>query len=240
MDPMAVFKSLWSQRYWVLPVLLATAAAAVFVLQFGPRTYQSTMSYAVVSPKAPTDTGTKPGRDVNADNPYLRSSNPTLISDVVITRVRSDEVARRVKARGAGADYSVSEGLTGSGFIIDITGEGSTPQVATSITSEIGSIFERELYSVQKIHGADDRYLYSAIAVTRPSTAVEQFSSRLRAVIMVVLAGGVLMFAATSLGAALSSRRTRQTERAEIVETRNISHWAQAPNQRRRSAASPR
>jgi len=81
-DPIAVLKTLWQHRFVSLPVLLLTFAAAIYIFQFAPRSYESSSTYALINPDIPTaqEVEKKPALEqLNKKNPYLRSSDPSLI-----------------------------------------------------------------------------------------------------------------------------------------------------------------
>lgn len=223
MDPMAVVKTLWRFKLLVLPVVLLTLGAALFVYQFGPRSYESTLSYAVVDPAAPTSTELDNNpvlQELNSANPFLRSADPTLVTNVLITRLRAASVAESLKDEGLGDEYTVTPGA--GGFIIDITGVGNSPEQSLATTSAIGTRLEDELYEMQTTNGADTRYIFTALAVAPPDQATERFSSRLRAVIVVVLGGSVLLFGAVSLGRGLERTGARRQVVQEVVPRRPV------------------
>lgn len=202
MDPLAVVRALWRYRWYALPGLLLSAVLAGYFLQFGPRSYEAVSSYALVNPDLPSAADMEEDPELaqlNSDNPYLRSSNPTLITDVLLTRLGTATVEDELADRGLSTTYSVARGIGGNGFVIDITGEGGSPEQAQETSRVVGQILEEDLITVQKINGADDRFLFTAILIAE-SEATERFSSRLRSVIMVFAAGGILVFAGVSLG----------------------------------------
>lgn len=218
MDPLTVIRTVWHHKAYVFPVLLVTLIAAAYVFQFGPRYYESSMSYAMVNPKVPTDQEleTNPGlAGLNRDNPFLRASDPSLISEVLIARLSNSKTAESLKTSGLSRDYTVLEGINGNGFVVSITGHGESEVQALETTRALGVLLESELRTIQKVSGADDRYLFTALMVNPPDKATEQFSSRLRSLIMVVLGGVVLMFGAVSLGRSLESVRLRRSRTAD-------------------------
>ncbi|MDP9934149.1 hypothetical protein J2T11_000473 [Paenarthrobacter nicotinovorans] len=213
MDPKSLVKQLWINRLFTLPVLLLTLGASLYIYEFGPRTYETTVNFAVISPDVPRESDVLKNPDLgnlNGNNPYLRATDPSLVTDVAITRLNSTVTAQKLSDLGAGDDYSVRRGSGGNGFIIEITGKGSSPDAATTTTTALASVLKSDLYELQKVNGADDRYLFTALPITPPTQPTEQYSSRLRAVIVALAAGGVLVFAAASLGSALRPRRVRR------------------------------
>jgi capsular polysaccharide biosynthesis protein len=223
MDPVAVIRAMFRYKSFLAPVLLLTVLAAIYVFQFGPRYYEAGTSFAVVNPRVPTD------RDLlldpslaklNGDNPFLRSSDQSLISEVVISRLASSEVSDVLKADGLSTDYTVTKGINGNGFVISITARGDSEEQALKTASALGDELQQNLRAVQKVNNADDRFLFTGLAITPLSKATEQFSSRLRSVIMVVFGGTVLMFGAVSMARSMEAatlkrhRRLVQKDRA--------------------------
>lgn len=220
MDPTAVMKSLWRYRWYVVPALLITLAVAGYMYALGPRAYESTISYALVNPDVPTEAEIErdPALDqLNDDNPYLRSTDPNLVANVVITRLNANATMDYLEGRGLSPDYDVSPGVGGSGFIVQVTGVGNTPLQSIRTSRVLGQLFERELNSIQTVNGADQRYLFTSIVVAEPERATEQFSSRLRSVIVVLAGGVILVFGAVSLGRGVDAARERRAQRKEAA-----------------------
>ncbi len=210
MDPTAVIRALWRHKAFVLPVLLLTAVAAAYVYQFGPRYYEASTSYAIVNPRPPSDREMLLDAslaNLNGDNPFLRSSDQTLISEVLIARLSSSPVADGLQATGLSTDYTVNKGINGNGFVVSITGSGDSEELAIKTVSALGNQLQSNLRDIQKVNNADDRFLFTALTVTPLGKATEQFSSRLRSVIMVMLGGSILMFAAVSMARSAATMR---------------------------------
>ena len=227
MDPIEVLRRLWQQRWFALPALLIAVAASVLVFAFGPRDYESTASYAVVSPGIPTDAQIQADPalgNLNSNNPYLRSADSTLVTSVVMTQLNASSTADYLKSMGLGTDFTVAPSAGGSGFIATITGRGGTPAQSVATTKELGSMFTSTLRRIQTVNGADDRYLFTAIQASAPDRATEKISSRLRTVIIVAVCGIILIFGSVSLGSALSARRPWRvrTTRGAIVPSSRL------------------
>lgn len=219
MDPTEVLKSLWRYRWYVLPAVLITLAVAFYVYTLGPRAYESTISYALVNPDVPTEADIErdPGLALlNGDNPYLRSTDPGLVANVVITRLNAPATGEYLQSIGLSDDYQASPGIGGSSFIVQITAVGSSPVQSIRTSRVLGLMFERELLAIQTVYGADSRFLFTSIVVAEPDRATEQFSSRLRSVIVVFLGGVILVFGAVSLGRSISAVRDRRRADAAL------------------------
>jgi hypothetical protein len=218
-DPIAVLRTLWQHRLVSVPILILTFASALYVFQFAPRSYESSATYAMINPDIPTQQDIVKNPDLgklNNKNPYLRSSDPSLIVQVLLTRLNDTSMADKLKDQGLSADYTVSRGVGGiNGFLVDITGIAETPEKSFATTRALGKMLENYLYDAQKVNGADDTYLFSSIVVASPDKATEQFSSRLRSLIAIFLTGVVLMFGAVSIARSVSVSRNRRKFRSQ-------------------------
>ncbi|KUM39347.1 hypothetical protein [Arthrobacter sp. EPSL27] len=225
MDPLAVVKTLWHHKFFVIPVVLLTLLAAVYVYQFGPRSYEASMSYAVVNPIVPTPEEIEKDPELellNKDNPYLRSADPALVIDVLITRLNSLATADKLQEAGLGSEYAVSRGVGGNGFVIDIRGVGETEEQAIATASALGKNLESDLKEMQSVNGADERYLFTSLTVSTPDRATELYSNRLRAAIIVFLVGTILVFAAVSLARAIEAAKKNRAVRKSAPSTAGL------------------
>lgn len=225
MDPVAVLKTLWRHRFVSLPIVLLTFAAAIYVFQYAPRSYESSTTYALINPDIPTQQEVEKNprlEALNKKNPYLRSSDPSLIVQVLLTRLNDSSTVEKLNDLGLSSDYTVSRGVGGvNGFLIDIKGTAETQEKSFATTRALGEMLEKDLYDAQKINDADDTYLFTSIVVASPDKATEQFSSRLRSVIAIFLAGVVLMFGAVSIARSVSVSRNRRTPQSgDLPEAR--------------------
>lgn len=211
MDPLSVVKTLWRHKFILIPVVLVTVVAAGYLFAFGPRTYQSTATFALVNPLVPTEQQIlkDPALGLlNSNNPYLRSSDNTLIAQVLTTRLGDLGVAKALEMKGLGTEYTVERaGSFGTGLLVQLTANGSTPEQAMDTVKVLGEYLVQELKAMQEVNGADERFLFTALAITLGDQATEQFSSRLRAVIMVGAGGVILLFASVSAAQALDRKR---------------------------------
>lgn len=216
MDPLAVLRTIWRLKWYAVPAIVITVVAALGVFQYGPRTYESVISYAIVNPKSPTPAEIRADPalgELNADNPFLRSSDPNLIANVVITRLNAPATQEHLKTLGLGTEFLASPGAGGSGLIVSMTASGDTGKQSLATVKELGSLFEKNLYSIQTVSGADGRYLFTSFVIDQPDRATEKLSSRIRTVIVVVLAGSILVFGAISLGSWVESARRKRNPR---------------------------
>jgi len=217
MDPVSVLKTLWRHKLVMFPVLLITLVAGAYIFFLAPRTYSSTATYALVNPKVPSAEAILKDpalSKLNADNPYLRSSDNSLLTQVLITKLGSAETVSTMHSEGHSADFTVAPtSAFGAAQLIQITATGSSPAQAETTASALGDLLVTQLRTVQKINGADDLYLFTPLQVEPPSQAKEQFSSRLRSLIMVGAGGVILLFSAVSVARALESSRQKRRDK---------------------------
>jgi hypothetical protein len=219
---MAVLRTIWRQKWFALPAIVVTVAAAIYVYAEGPREYEATLSYAVANPQVPSDEDIRLDPELaklNSDNPYLRSSDPTLVGSVVMTRLNAPETADELAALGLSTDYAAAPGVGGSGLVVAITASAESPELTLATLAELGVRFDDSLREIQVVNGADETYLFTPILVSAPDRATEKLSSRLRTVIVVGICGVVLVFGAISLGTWADNRKkTRIARTAEADE----------------------
>jgi hypothetical protein len=216
MDPLAVIRTIWRQKWFALPAVVLTVAAVIYVYAEGPREYEATLSYAVANPQVPTDDELRADpslQELNADNPYLRSSDPSLVGSVVMTRLNAAETEDHLERAGLSTTYEAAPGVGGSGLVVAITASADSPDMALATLAELGVEFNRYLREIQQVNGADDRYLFTPILVSSPDRATEKLSSRLRTVVVVGVCGVVLIFGAISLGTWVDNRKKNRIAR---------------------------
>lgn len=223
MDPVAVIKTLWRYKIFVLPVLLLTAVAAVYMFSYAPRTYEARTTYAIVAPQVPTAEQIEKDPALgllNTDNPYLRSADTSLVAQVAVTRLNDVATGDFLAEQGLSTDYKVER--PSDAFLIDISGISDDKAQAISTAKALGERLEQDLRTIQAINGASDRYLFTALVVASPEKATEQFSSRLRSVIVVVVAGLVLTLGAVSLARAVETTRNRERKSKNDPRKRSL------------------
>ena len=218
MDPLTVLTTLWRHKRVTVPIVLLTMLACLYVYIWAPRSYEASISFALTAPNVPSNLEIQRTPDLanlNSNNPYLRSNDSSLLTQVVIAKLSDPVFVDQLKSSGLGTDFKIAP-LTGLGTgLVTVTATSSSEDKAVSTAKSVGEQFTSTLYSVQKVDGADDRYLYSPILVRGPGPATELFSSRLRSLIMIGIAGSVLLFGAVSVARARAIRSRRSDEAEE-------------------------
>jgi len=216
MTPVSVLKILWRHKVSMITVLVLTLVAAAYVFFYAPRSYMASTVYVLVTPRVPTveEMRTDPAlATANSDNPYLRSADSSLITQVMATKLSSTDVVDSLKATGLSPDYTVTlPATTGAGQLVRMEATGSSPQSAITSVEALGQRLVTTLRDAQKVNGADDRYLFTALQIDPPSKATEQFSSRLRSMIVVLIGGVILLFGAVSIARMLEASRAAKKD----------------------------
>jgi capsular polysaccharide biosynthesis protein len=214
MDLLALFATLRRHKLIVLLVLLLSIGGDAFIAFGIPPQYESKAQYVLINPpSAPTDAQIQrdPGlAKVNTNNPFLRLPSPSVVVDVVAQRVSGDTVRRALLAQGADKNYLVaSTNAIGAGMVIDITANGASAEQARHTLELVSARMKTELHDMQKVDGADDRYLIQAIPINPPTDPIRKITSTIRSIIGVTAAGMVLLFALISIAEAMGPRRAR-------------------------------
>lgn len=218
MDPLLILKVLWRHKWVALPVVLVTILACSYVLFLGPRTYESSQTYALAQPKVPTarEIEENPALgELNQDNPYLRATDSSLLSQVVIARLSTVEVAEELVSLGLSTEYRIEPMNSLTSGLVRSTVSADDPQVAIDTVEKLDELFTSTLRDVQKVNDADDMFLVRAIKVDSPYPATEAVSSRIRTVIVTGVGGLVLLFAAISIAQSVSLNRSSRRKKGQ-------------------------
>lgn len=222
MDLLNVFSTLRRHKIILLAILLLTAVGCAYVVLGIPPQYQTQAQYVLVEPPAaPTDEQIQASPalgKLNSNNPYLRMPNPSIVVDVLAQRVSSDNIRQALIDAGADRNYEIASTNTiGSGLVIQITGTGTSPAAASNTLQLVTDRMDVELKAMQKVNGADDRFLFQALPVSPPTPPLRKVTGTLRSLIAVAAAGLVLLFAAISVAEAVPARRQRRVRSVPLT-----------------------
>jgi len=217
-DLLSLIRTLLHFKWITVLVLGATAAGIATFLVAGPRVYQVEASYVLVNPPLPSESelANNPAlRRLNSNNPYLRFSNQAMVGQVVASRVGGNQVRSELIAAGADKDYLIAPSgeFGGSGQILQITGLGATPEAAARTGGLVTERMIQELRSMQKVYGADDRYLMTALAIEPPGPPRQQTSGSMRSIMGIAGAGVLVLFMAISIAQAVEQARGQRVPR---------------------------
>lgn len=213
MDPLTMLNTLWRHKWVVSPIVLVTLLACAYMFLFAPRTYEATVTYALTAPDVPSSFQLEHDAELaklNANNPYLRSSDSSLLTQVVIAKLSDPAYVEKLKSSGFTTEFKIAPVASLGMGLVSISANAESESQSESTARLIGDQFSATLRDVQKVNGADDRYLFTPILVRGPGPAQELFSNRLRSAIMVGIAGAVVLFGAVSMAQSLVIRRQRR------------------------------
>jgi capsular polysaccharide biosynthesis protein len=214
MDLLALFTTLRRHKLLVALAMLLSVGGDAYIAFGIPPQYESKAQYVLILPPSPP-TDPQIQRDpslakINTNNPFLRLPSLSVVVDVVAQRVSGDTVRRALLAQGADQNYLIaSTNAIGAGTVIDITGTGTSAAQARRTLELVSARMKTELHDMQKVDGADDRYLVQAIPINPPTDPVLKITSTIRSIIGVTAAGMVLLFALISIAEAMGPRRTK-------------------------------
>ena len=192
----------------------------MYAVAFKDPVYEAKSSYLLINPPAPP-TAEEIARNpqlgrVNADNPYTRYADQSVVIEVLTSALNSDSARRELKDAGADSRYTVASTseLGYSSPIVEITGVGASPQAAIRTAEVVGDALKRELDRMQKDEGVASDYEITTQQVEPPTDAQLRASSQARTLVAVLALGGVLLFVVVSVADALTNLRIERRERA--------------------------
>jgi capsular polysaccharide biosynthesis protein len=224
MDLLLIARKVWRYKLITLPVVLFTLLGVAYVVAVKEPTYEASSSYILVNPPAPP-TAEDIARDpalgrVNADNPYTRFTDQTVVVQLLSSALSSESAQRALIEAGAEGLYAVAP-TSEFGYstpILQVTAEGPTPQVAVGTAKLVGQAVSRELDRVQRAEGVDPRYRIKTYQVDAADGAQLRASDQLRTLIGVLALGAVLLFVVVSVADALTTLRMERVGRPETSQ----------------------
>jgi hypothetical protein len=230
-DLLSIARKIWHYKLLTVPVVLLTLCAAVYVLALREPVYEASSSHILISPPAPPteeDIARNPALGhINADNPYARFSDPTVVVEVLASSMGNESAVRALLRAGADTRYEVAPGSEfGNSPIMKITAQAGSPAKAVRSVKLVGKAAIRRLEAMQRAEGVDPRYMIRANQVDLPEGAQMRMSGQLRMLIGVLALGTVLLFVVVSLADALTILwRERRGGAAPSALTGNDVPW---------------
>jgi hypothetical protein len=221
-NPLQLLETLWRHRIAVLPAALLTILGLVYVTILTPPTYEVTVSYVLVPPpKAPSsdDVARDPSlANVRAENPFVRFPSSAIVVDLVARRTEAADNRRKLLSAGADERFEVlpSNRYGFSSPIVDVIAVGSSEEAAMSTARLVSASVEEQLRLLHEEQQVDEPYMYQPLLVDFPERPRVRVSNRLRAVVAVVAAGGILMIGVASMAEAFAVRSSRRRKAAPV------------------------
>lgn len=222
MNLLSIARKIWHYKLATLPVILLTLCGAAYVVAVKEPVYEASSSYVLINPPeppTPEEIASDPalGR-VDADNPYTRFSDQTVVVEVLASAMGSETAQRALRKMGADSRYTVApDSESGVGYsspILQITAQGGTPQAAVRTAKLVGHEITRQLDRIQQEQNVDSQYRITAEPVDAPDGAELRPSGQLRVLFGVLALGVVLLFVVVSVADAVTTLRMERRERA--------------------------
>ena len=133
MDLLLIARTIWRYKLATLPVIVLTLCGVVYAVAVKDPVYEAKSSYVLINPPAPP-TPDEVAHDpalgrVNADNPYTRFTDPSVVIQVLTGALNSESARRALEDAGADSRYTVAPSAEPGYFtspIVYITGVGAT------------------------------------------------------------------------------------------------------------------
>jgi hypothetical protein len=219
MDLLSIVRKLWRYKLVTVPVVLLVLGGAVYVVAVKEPVYEASSSFILINPPAPA-TAEDIARDpslgrINADNPYTRFSDQSVMIEVLASRMSSESARRALLRAGANPRYEVAPTASFgySSPIVKVTAQGPSPEVAVASAKMVGKALTAELTGMQQAEGVDPQYRIKAQQVDSPDRAQLRASGQLRMLVGVLALGAVLLFVVVSVADALTSLRAERLRR---------------------------
>ena len=208
MDLWDLTRLLFRRWYFVLPLLVLSAVAAVVTgLSVSPD-YSATGHLQLIPPSVPSETAEKAGRPRNpwADLGLEQTGSAAII------KVQSKAVVDQLVAGGFTDSFTIT--MEGAG-IIRIETIGDTPQQASGSVRELMRLLDQSIASEQQRYRVNAPDSITTLALDEGGNVVQVNSTVRRALVAVVGLGMILTVAATIALDAWLRRRTRRRSAAE-------------------------
>lgn len=203
MDLSSLFKLLWRRKLVVIPTTLIVGALLAATWVVLPPTYRSSSTVILIPPAPPQDA--KP----SFSNPYIRFGDISVVVDVLKRIMTSGPVVDALRADGLHGKFTVTANVDFTrGPIVDIVADADSGADAISDVKLIGGELKRQLATLQKSQGTDERYFITSSVIVKATRATTRLSSALRR-LLVALALGTGVIIGSAVIADAFARRTR-------------------------------
>jgi hypothetical protein len=215
LDLLMIGRKIWSYRLVTLPVIVVTLFGGAYVSVVKDSVYEASASYVLINPPPPPtqeEIAQRPalGR-INADNPYTRFTDQSVVVQVLASTVSNESSRRALMKAGVDGDYTVEPGAE-FGYttpIVDITGLGSSPEAAIRSAEVVGGAVTKELDRMQRTRGIAPQYMVKPQLVDAADEAQLKAAGQVRVLVVVLVLGAVLLFVVVSVGDAVSTLRAK-------------------------------
>jgi hypothetical protein len=236
MDLLALSRTMWRHKIAVIPILVLMLIGLVYVVKIKPPTYDADGELALLSPAA-APTAAQIQADpklakINVNNPYLDYNDLTVVGDAVMDRVTGHSAQLILAAAGVSPKYQVSMSSDPDNpAFLDITGVGTSAASAIYSANEVMTMATADLRQIQlQVYPpiAPD-YMITMETLVPATSAQEQITSKLRAIIEVLGVGVILLFLVISIAEAFARRREEDLY-IPAARPRRTSGYREEPN----------
>ena len=218
MNLLFIARKIWRYRLATLPVLAFVLIGAFYVIAIKDPVYEASATSNLLNPPPPPTedqiTRNPALGEIDADNPYTRYSDQSVVVQVVAARLSSDAAREELVQKGADPDYTVAPSAE-FGFtapIVEITGTGSNPEAAVETANLVGAAFTRELDRMQEARGVASDYRITTNQVVVPLDAELKASGQLRPLVGLLAFGVIMLFVVVSGADALEALRRERAQ----------------------------
>ena len=211
MDLISIVQAVWRHKFVTISVILFTCLLAFYFVVIKAPIYQASESFALVYPPAPptaTEIAANPklGK-INTANPLLAYSDPSAVTQIVISLTSTSSSQEALAKVGAGTQWQITPSA-GSAEILDVSGVGPTAQAAVLSANLVTKAAEHALYQIQANQGVNPMYMIKSYQLDVPNQAAQKLSSKLRPLVAVLGVGLLLLFIAISIAEAMTRRHS--------------------------------
>ncbi len=220
MDLLALSRTIWRHKIAVIPVLVLVLAGLIYVVKIKPPTYDADGELALLNPPAaPTaaqiQADPKKYANIDANNPYLDYGDLTYVGDAVMDRVTSHAAQVSLAAEGVSPKYQVAMSSDpGNPAFLDITGVGTTSASAVYAAQKVMAAATTDLQQMQLNTNppVSQTYMITFYTLLPPTSAQQEVTPKLRALIEVLGVGVILLFLVISIAEAFARKRDEELD----------------------------
>ncbi len=214
MDVLSVLRLLG--RHWraTVPAVILTILGVVAAIVLSPPIYRSSGSIVLLNPPpAPEVDPSATGSSVNAQNPYARFNDLSVVVDI-IARIVSGESTRAVLKEEGVTGYEVAANRNFSrGPLVEVTAEEATPEAAIRAARLVLEEVENVLSVRQTAQGTDPTYFITFDDVETPLKSTTLYASTARAALAALAVGGLYTLGLVVLVEAIAKKRAARRTR---------------------------
>lgn len=203
MDLAEVLRTAGRRWYFLVVGLLITAGLAFAVFRIVPITYDVKASVLLLPPSVVQD----PTGEPQVVNPFLNLGGLDVAAGVLAKALTDTATVETVIPEGSSAEYTVEKDASVSGSVLEVAVNAESEAEALSMLQTLVDLAESRLNDLQEAIDAPSNTEVRLMVVTDNDVAEPNYSTLLRALIVVVAGGIVLTLLLTVSGDALLRRR---------------------------------